>query len=100
MKSTIKSQMYLPSTCSPSPEDPPSNHPKISMEVGHEPDTVQARQEWLEQAAQRLSKQASTLSWHQTTAHLGLLGDSNRQPNNKHIEHCVACQKSNEQFEI
>ena len=61
---------------------------------------VQAHQEWLEQAAQTLSKQASTLSWHQTTAHLGLVDDANHQPNEKHIEHCVACQKSNEKVEI
>src|SRR5271154_6289823 len=60
-------------------------------EFGHiicEQDIVQAQQEWLEQAAQSLSKEASTLSWHQTTAHLGLLGDVNGHPNEKHIEHC------------
>jgi Cu+-exporting ATPase len=72
-------------------------------EFGHniyEPDIVQAHQEWLEQAAQTLSKQASTLSWHQTTANLGLVDDANHQPDEKHMEHCVACQKSNEKVEI
>jgi P-type Cu+ transporter len=72
-------------------------------EFGHttyEQDAVQAPQEWLEQAAQTLSQQASTLSWHQTTAHLELQGDANCQPNEKHMEHCVACQKSNEKVEI
>ena len=67
--------------------------------VIYEQDEVQAHQEWLEQAAQTLSKQASTLSWHQTTAHTGLRGDAN-QLNEKHIEHCVTCQKSNEKVEI
>jgi len=54
-------------------------------EFGHiicEQDIVQAQQEWLEQAAQ------------------SLLGDANGHPNEKHIEHCVACQKSNEKVEI
>ena len=72
-------------------------------EFGHiiyEPDIVQAHREWLEQAAQTLSKQASTLSWHQTIANLGLVDDANHQPNEKHMEHCVACQKSNEKVEI
>jgi len=62
-------------------------------------DEAQAHQEWLEQAAQTPSKQASTLSWRQTTAHAGLLGDAN-QPNKKHIGHCVTCQKSNKNVEI
>jgi P-type Cu+ transporter len=66
----------------------------------YEQDAVQAPQEWLEQAAQTLSEQASTLSWRQTTAHPGLLGDANHQLNEKHIEHCVTCQKSNEKVEI
>lgn len=66
----------------------------------YEQDAVQAPQEWLEQAAQTLSEQASTLSWRQTTAHPGLLGDANRQLNEKHIEHCVTCQKSNEKVEM
>ncbi|OXV06324.1 hypothetical protein Egran_05908 [Elaphomyces granulatus] len=72
-------------------------------EFGHiiyEQDEVQAHQEWLEQAAQTLSKQASKLSWRQTTAHPGLLGDANHQPNEKHMERCVTCQKSNEKVEI
>lgn len=54
-------------------------------EFGHiiyEQDIGQAQQEWLEQAAQ------------------SLLGDANGHPNEKHIEHCVACQKSNEKVEI
>jgi Cu+-exporting ATPase len=54
-------------------------------EFGHiicEQDIVQAQQEWLEQAAQ------------------SLLDDANGHPNEKHIEHCVACQKSNEKVEI
>ena len=66
-------------------------------EFGHiiyEQDVVQARSELLEQAAQTLSKQAPTLSWRQT-AHLGWRGEVNRPPDEKHVEHCVACQKSN-----
>src|SRR5271156_4493498 len=54
-------------------------------EFGHiicEQDIVQAQQEWLEQAAQ------------------SLLDDANSHPNEKHIEHCIACQKSNEKVEI
>jgi P-type Cu+ transporter len=72
-------------------------------EFGHiiyESDIVQAHQEWLEQAAQTLSKHASSLSWHQTTANLELVDDANHQPDEKHMEHCVACQKSNEKVEI
>ena len=71
-------------------------------EFGHiiyEQEEVQARQEWLEQAAQTLNKQASTLSWRQTTAHPEWLGGANNQLNEKHIEHCVTCQKSNEKDE-
>ena len=66
-------------------------------EFGHiiyEQDVVQARSELLEQAAQTLSKQAPTLSWRQT-AHLGWRDEVNRPPDEKHVEHCVACQKSN-----
>ena len=66
----------------------------------YEREEAQAHQEWLEQAAQTLSKQPSTLSWHQTTAHPGLVGDANHQLNEKHIAHCVTCQKSNEKVEI
>jgi P-type Cu+ transporter len=66
----------------------------------YEQDAVQAPQKWLEQAAQTLSERASTLSWRQTTAHPRLLGDTNHQLNEKHIEHCVTCQKSNEKVEI
>jgi Cu+-exporting ATPase len=66
----------------------------------YEQDEVQAHQEWLEQAAQTLSEHASTLSWRQTTAHPGLLGDANHQLNEKHIEHCITCQKLNEKVEI
>jgi Cu+-exporting ATPase len=62
-------------------------------------DVVQAHQEWLEQAAQALSKQASA-PWHQKTAHPGLLRDANNQLNEKHIEHCVACQKLNKNVEV
>src|SRR5271156_3955343 len=54
-------------------------------EFGHiicEQDIVQAQQEWLEQAAQ------------------SLLDDANSHPNEKHIEHCIACQKSNEKVKI
>jgi Cu+-exporting ATPase len=72
-------------------------------EFGHityEQDAVYAPQEWLEQAAQTLSQQASTLSWHQTRARLELPGDANYQPNEKHMEHCVVCQKSNEKVEL
>ncbi|KAH8773377.1 Cu2+-exporting ATPase [Hyaloscypha sp. PMI_1271] len=66
----------------------------------YEQDEVQAQQEWLEQAAQTLSEQASTLSWRQTTAYPGWQGDVNHKLNEKHIEHCVTCQKSNEEVEI
>ncbi|KAK5936581.1 hypothetical protein PMZ80_011179 [Knufia obscura] len=72
-------------------------------EFGHtiyEQDVVQVQQEWLEQAAQTLSKQASTISWGQTTGHPGLLGDANHRPNEKHMEHCVACQKSYKKVEM
>ncbi|KAG4423607.1 hypothetical protein IFR04_003289 [Cadophora malorum] len=72
-------------------------------EFGHliyEQDEVQAHQECLEQAAQTLSEQASTLSWSQTTAHPRLLGSATHQLNEKHIEHCVTCQKSNEKVEV
>ncbi|KAH6666943.1 Cu2+-exporting ATPase [Halenospora varia] len=72
-------------------------------ELGHivyEQDVVQAHPEWLEQAAQTLSGQASTLSRRQTPAHQGLLGDANRHLNEKHIEHCVTCQKSNAKVKI
>ncbi|KAH8650868.1 Cu2+-exporting ATPase [Tricladium varicosporioides] len=62
-------------------------------------DIVQAPQEWLEQATQTLSKQTLTLSWRQTAAHPGLLCDTTNQPSEKHIEHCVACQKSSENVE-
>jgi P-type Cu+ transporter len=62
-------------------------------------DVVQAHQEWLEQAAQALSKQASA-PWHQKTAHPGLLRDASHQPNEKHIEHCVACQKLKKNVEV
>ncbi|KAK5093638.1 hypothetical protein LTS08_008869 [Lithohypha guttulata] len=58
---------------------------------------AQAHQEWLEQAAQMLSEQAPTLSWPKAAAHPGLLGNANQQPNEKHMEHCVTCQKSNEE---
>src|ERR1700722_11938981 len=67
-------------------------------EFGHiiyEQDVAQARPELLERAAQTLSKQAPTLSWRQT-AHLGWRDEVNRPPDEKHMEHCVACQKSNE----
>jgi Cu+-exporting ATPase len=60
----------------------------------YEQDVAQAPQEWLEQAAQTLSKQASTLSWQQTTAHPEL-PSTKSQVSEKHVEHCVACQKSN-----
>lgn len=66
----------------------------------YEQDAVQAPQEWLEQAAQTLGQQVSTLPWRQTTAGPGLLCDTNNQPSRKHIEHCVACQKSNEKVEV
>jgi len=72
-------------------------------EFGHliyEQDVVQADQEWSEQAAQTLSGQTSTLSWRQTTAYSGLLGDANQRHNEKHMEHCITCQKSNEKVEI
>ncbi|OAF59942.2 hypothetical protein VC83_03206 [Pseudogymnoascus destructans] len=72
-------------------------------ELGHitpEQDEVEAPQEWLEQAAQTLSEQASAPSLRRTTARLGLLGYSNPQPNKKHIEHCVTCQKSNEKVDM
>ncbi|KFY03579.1 hypothetical protein V490_00129 [Pseudogymnoascus sp. VKM F-3557] len=72
-------------------------------EFGHtiyEQDVVQVDQEWLEQAAQTVSKQASTLSSVKATAHPGLLGDANHQPKEKHMEHCVACQTSNEEVEV
>lgn len=52
--------------------------------------------EWLEQAAQRLSQQASSLPWRQTTPPLELTRDANTQLNEKHLEHCVTCQRSNE----
>lgn len=71
-------------------------------EFGHiiyEREEVHAHEEWLEQAAQTLSKQASTLSWHQTTAHPRLASDANHRPE-KHMAHCVTCQKSNEKVEI
>lgn len=68
--------------------------------ITYKPHIVQAHQEWLEQAAQTLSKDTPTLSWQQTTAHPGLLGDANYQPNEKHMEHCVACQKSNKKVEV
>ena len=42
----------------------------------YEEDAIQAPQEWLEQAAQTLSEQASTLSWRQMTAHPELLCDT------------------------
>src|SRR5882757_543431 len=48
-------------------------------QIIYEQDEVQAHQEWLEQAAQTLSEQASTLSWRQTTAHPGLLCDTKNQ---------------------
>ena len=63
-------------------------------------DEVPAHPEWLEHAAQTLNNQASTLSWRQTTAHPGFIGSTNHQPNEKHIEHCVSCQKSNGKVEI
>ncbi|CUS14360.1 unnamed protein product, partial [Tuber aestivum] len=72
-------------------------------EFGHltyEQDVVQVHQEWLGQAAQTLSGQTSTLSWRQTTAHPGFLGDANQRLNEKHMEYCVTCQKSNEKVEI
>jgi Cu+-exporting ATPase len=62
----------------------------------YEQDAVPAPQEWLEQGAQTLSEQVLTLSWRQTAAHPGLLCDTNNQRSEKHIEHCVTCQKSNE----
>jgi Cu+-exporting ATPase len=58
-------------------------------------DAVQAPQEWLEQAAQMLSEQTSTLSCRQTTTSLGLPGSAKHQLNEKHIEHCITCQNSN-----
>ncbi|KAK5069370.1 hypothetical protein LTR51_008620 [Lithohypha guttulata] len=58
---------------------------------------AQAHQVWLEQAAQMLSEQAPTLSWPKAAAHPGLLVNANQQPNEKHMEHCVTCQKSNEE---
>jgi P-type Cu+ transporter len=69
-------------------------------QIIYEQDEVQAHQECKEQAAQTLSEQASTLSWRQTTAHPGSLGVAYHQLNEKHIEHCVTCQKSNEKVEI
>ena len=45
-------------------------------------DVVRAHKEWWEQDAQTLSKQAST-SWHQKTAHSGLLRDANCLPDEK-----------------
>lgn len=45
----------------------------------YEQDEVQAHQQWLEQAAQTLSEQASTLSWLQTTAYTVRLGDATHQ---------------------
>lgn len=72
-------------------------------EFGHtiyEQDVVQLDQEWLEQAAQTVSKQGSTLSSAKATAHPGLLGGANHQTKEKHMEHCVACQTSNEEVEV
>jgi len=63
-------------------------------------DEVQAHPEWLEQAAQTLSKHASTLSWRQATAQPEFVGGANQQPNEKHLEHCVTCQKSNEKVDL
>ena len=33
-------------------------------------------------------------------SHPGLVGDANHQRSEKHMEHCVACQKSNEKVEM
>ncbi|KAK5550305.1 hypothetical protein LTR46_011693 [Exophiala xenobiotica] len=71
-------------------------------ESGHiiyEQDLVQTDQEWLEQAAQMLSEQASTLSRYQTAAHHEFRDDPGYQLDEKHLDHCVLCQKANEKAE-
>ncbi|KAK5289755.1 hypothetical protein LTR99_011228 [Exophiala xenobiotica] len=60
---------------------------------------IQTHQEWLEQAAQMLSEQASTLSRHQTAAHHELRDDAGYQLDEKHLDHCILCQKANEKAE-
>ncbi|KIV92543.1 hypothetical protein PV10_03832 [Exophiala mesophila] len=70
-----------------------------SGHVIYEQDLVQTHQEWLEQAAQMLSEQASTLSRHQTAAHHELRDDAGYQLDEKHLDHCVLCQKANEKAE-
>ncbi|KAK5311200.1 hypothetical protein LTR93_011800 [Exophiala xenobiotica] len=71
-------------------------------ESGHiiyEQDLVQTHQEWLEQAAQMPSEQASTLSRYQTAAHHELRDDAGYQLDEKHLDHCVLCQKADEKAE-
>jgi len=62
-------------------------------------DIIQAHQEWLEQTAQSLSRQV-TLPWHPPTTNLRFLDNADHKPNEKHMEHCVTCQKSNQKVEI
>ena len=72
-------------------------------ESGHiiyEQNVVQTHQEWLDQAAQMLSEQASTLSRYQTAAHYEFRDDTGYQHDEKHLDHCVVCQKANEKAEI
>lgn len=71
-------------------------------ESGHiiyEQNLVQTHQECLEQAAQMLSEQASTLSRYQTAAYHEFRDDAGYRQDEKHLDHCVLCQKANEKAE-
>jgi hypothetical protein len=66
----------------------------------YEQNTAQAPPEWLEQAAETLSGQASALLWRQTTIYPRLLNNTNHYFNKKHIEYYIIYQKSNKKIEI
>jgi len=72
-------------------------------EFGHviyKRDAAKAPQEWSEDAAQILSKEASTLSRSNVLASTMSPSYSNYQPSMKHIEYCVACQKQDVKIEV
>ncbi|KIW15763.1 hypothetical protein PV08_05813 [Exophiala spinifera] len=70
-----------------------------SGHVIYEQDLVQTNQEWLDQAAHMLSEQTSTLPRYQTAAHYEFRDDAGYQFNEKHLDHCVLCQRSNEKLD-
>lgn len=62
-------------------------------------DVVQDQQEWLIQATQTRKKKRSILPSRRKTTPSGSVVDEHQQRNEKHMQHCITCQKSSGKIE-